>query len=61
MPLYKIEWKKSAVIPFIEWQNILEAIEELDDIRSYDKEKSIESDVIPFDQAIQEIQEKKLN
>jgi hypothetical protein len=42
-------------VPFDEWQSILEALEELDDIRAYDEAKAKPSDPIPFDQAVDEI------
>jgi hypothetical protein len=50
--------KMSVVLPYKEWEKILEEIEELEDIRAYDAEKSKGDDVIPFDQAVKEIKEK---
>jgi len=47
--------KKAVLIPFREWKQILEDMEELEDIRAYDKAKSKKSDPIPFDQAVREI------
>ena len=46
--------KRAVVVPLDEWQRILEALEELDDIRAYDEAKSKPSDPIPFDQAVDE-------
>ena len=51
--------KKAIVIPLPEWQQIKEELEELDDIRAYDEAKSKQSDVIPFDEALKEIQKGK--
>ena len=48
---------KAVLLPFNEWQQILEAIEELEDIRAYDEAKAQQGEYIPFEQAIQEIQD----
>ena len=48
---------KSVLLPFEEWQQILEAMEELEDIRAYDEAKARPIQFIPFEQAIQEIQQ----
>ena len=47
--------KKAVILPFIEWEQILEEIEELEDIRAYDITKSEKDEMIPFEQAVQEI------
>ncbi len=45
--------RKAVIIPYPEWQKILEAMEELDDIRAYDRAKADSDDEeLPFDQAI---------
>lgn len=46
----------AVVLPVNEWNNVLDALEELDDIRAYDQVKSQSSDAIPFEQAIGEIE-----
>lgn len=46
---------KAVLLPLSEWQNILEELEELDDIRAYDQAKSYSQESIPFEQAIKEI------
>ena len=51
--------KKAVVVPFSEWQKIKEELEELDDIRAYDKAKSKPSEPIPFDEAVQQIRKRK--
>jgi len=48
--------KKAIVVTMTEWQKILEALEELDDIKAYDEAKSKPSNPIPFEKAIEEIQ-----
>lgn len=47
--------KKAVIIPFIEWKQILEEIEELEDIRAYDAAKSEKDEIISFEKAVQEI------
>ncbi|MBX7245141.1 MAG: hypothetical protein K1X53_06560 [Candidatus Sumerlaeaceae bacterium] len=46
---------KSVVLPVSEWDAVLEELEELDDIRAYDKAKAGAQDVVSFDQAVREI------
>lgn len=40
--------KKSVVLPIEEWESIREALEELDDIRTYDDAKKSGSDPVSF-------------
>ena len=47
---------KAVLVSIKEWNDILEALEELDDIRAYDLAKSGQQDAVPLEQAIQEIQ-----
>lgn len=47
---------KAVLLPISEWEQVVEELEELDDIRAYDKAKASNQDSIPFDQAIREIQ-----
>jgi alpha-L-arabinofuranosidase len=48
--------KKAVIIKFNEWNKILDEIEELDEIRAYDKAKSdLTDEVIPLEQALNEI------
>lgn len=57
-PQYVIDenQRKSAVIlPLVEWERIMEEMEELEDIRAYDAAKSEPQDAIPFEQAVREI------
>jgi len=49
------ENKKSVILPIEEWEEIMLAMEELDDIRVYDKAKKDNDEIIPFAQAIREI------
>ncbi len=48
--------KKAVVIPISEWDQILEELEELEDIRAYDQAKAEPSAPIQFEQAMREIE-----
>ena len=48
---------KAVLLPVSEWKQVVNELEELDDIRSYDKAKASLQDSIPFNQAVREIQE----
>lgn len=48
--------KKSVILPIKEWEEILLVMEEYDDIQAYDNAKNINEDIIPFNQAIEEIE-----
>jgi hypothetical protein len=47
--------RRAVVIPISDWRLIVEALEELDDIRAYDEAKGDPSEAIPFEQAVSEI------
>ncbi len=47
--------KKAVLLPYHEWQQVLDALEELDDIQAYDDAKTHAVHFVPFEQAIQEI------
>nr|VFJ75169.1 MAG: hypothetical protein BECKFW1821C_GA0114237_106911 [Candidatus Kentron sp. FW] len=48
--------KKSVLLPIQEWEEILLAMEELEDIRAYDEAKGTNEEVIPFERAVEEIE-----
>jgi PHD/YefM family antitoxin component YafN of YafNO toxin-antitoxin module len=50
--------KKSVLLPFSEWQLLMEAVEELDDIRAYDKAKAQKDEILPFEEALHQIKHK---
>jgi len=52
--------KKSVVLPFREWEIILENMEELDDIKAYDEAKKEKSTPVPFHTAVKEIKGKRI-
>ena len=49
--------KSAVLLPVAEWERVVEDLEELDDIRTYDAVKSVPQDSVPFEQAVREIQE----
>ena len=48
--------KKAVLLPFAEWQQIMEELEELEDIRSFDEAKSRTSDPVPFEAVVERIE-----
>ena len=46
--------KKAVLLTLDEWQSVLEALEELDNIQACDQVKSGFQDKIPFEQAVRE-------
>ena len=50
--------RKAVIVPITEWEKILEALEELDDILAYDEAKSEASDPVPFDKVVNELNRK---
>jgi len=48
---------QSVVLPMAEWEQVLEDLEELDDIRAHDAATSEPDEPLPFDQAVREIRE----
>ena len=49
--------RKEVVLPFAEWERVVEELEELDDIRAFDEAKAGSPESIPFELAVREIQE----
>lgn len=49
--------RKSVILTVAEWESVVEDLEELDDIRSYDNAKAGPQDAVPFEQAVREIRE----
>ena len=50
--------KKAVILPFAEWQRLMEEVEELEDIRAYDKAKAEAGGVVPFEKAVRRIRGK---
>jgi hypothetical protein len=49
--------RKAAVIPISEWEQVLELLEELDDVRAHDEAKSKPSDLVNLEQVVSDIRE----
>jgi len=47
---------QAVQLSLAEWNQIIEALEELEDIRAYDSSQSGSRDSIPFEQAVDEIE-----
>jgi PHD/YefM family antitoxin component YafN of YafNO toxin-antitoxin module len=59
-PQYIVDEKQdrqAVLLPMAEWEQVVEELEELDDIRAYDEAKSGSQESVAFEQAVQEIQE----
>ncbi len=50
--------RKAVLLPLADWNRLMEEIEELDDIRAYDKATSRSEKSIPFDEAVRMIKSK---
>jgi PHD/YefM family antitoxin component YafN of YafNO toxin-antitoxin module len=48
--------RTAVLIPAAEWEEILEALEDLDDIRAYDMAKAEGQEAMPFAKALREIE-----
>lgn len=47
--------RKAVVLPFAEWVRIVDELEDLDDLRAYDRAKAGSQDAVPLEQAVREI------
>jgi PHD/YefM family antitoxin component YafN of YafNO toxin-antitoxin module len=59
-PEYVVDEKqrrRAVLLPAPEWEQVIEELEELEDIRAFDQAKSGPQDAIPFEQAVREIRE----
>jgi PHD/YefM family antitoxin component YafN of YafNO toxin-antitoxin module len=51
------EHRQAVILPLAEWEEVIEELEELDDIRAYDEAKSGSQESASFEQAVGEIRE----
>jgi len=49
----------SVLLDIQDYEQLLEALEELEAVRAYDQAKSAQSEAIPFEQAVEEIEGKR--
>lgn len=47
--------KKAVVLPLSEWEQLLEELEELEDIRAYDQAKTNPPELVPFEDVVREL------
>lgn len=47
--------RKSVVISLPQWEKLMEALEELEDIRAYEEAKTTVSEAVPFERALSDI------
>ena len=50
---------KAVLLPLAEWNRVMADVEELEDIRAYDRAKARRDDAIPFEQAVKELRKKR--
>jgi len=48
--------KLSVILSIRDYEKIMDELEELEDIKAYDKAKARKSDPVPFDQAAKELE-----
>jgi len=61
-PQYVVDNKKKprgVLLSIEEWEQVVEELEELEDIRAYDAAKAGPQDSLPFEEAVREIREKE--
>jgi len=49
--------RTAIVLPYPEWEKILEVLEEFDDICAYDKAKIQPSDPVPLEQVLKQLKD----
>ena len=49
----------AVLMPIDQYNKLLEQLEEIDDIRAYDAAKAEKDEIIPFDQAVNEIEKER--
>jgi hypothetical protein len=51
---------QAVLLPVSEWEQIVEELDELDDLRAYDEAKGGPQETVDFKQAVREIQEGRI-
>ena len=49
---------KAVLLPYAEWNRLMQDLEELEDIRAYDRAKARRDKAIPLEQAITELKKR---
>ncbi len=58
-PEYVVDEKqhrKAVILPLPDWNRVVDELEELSDIKAYDKAKAGYQEIVPFADAVHEIQ-----
>jgi len=50
---------KAVLLPYSEWNRVMADVEELEDIRAYDRAKARGGEAIPFEQAVKELKKSR--
>lgn len=50
---------KAVLLPYSEWNKVVADMEELEDIRAYDRAKARGGDAIPLERAVMELRKKR--
>jgi hypothetical protein len=50
----------AVLLPYAEWNRVMADLEELEDIRAYDRAKACGGAAIPFEQAVKELKKRRL-
>ena len=50
---------KAVLVPYSEWNEIVADMEELEDIRAYDRAKARRDEAITFERAVKELRKKR--
>ena len=50
---------KAVLLPYSEWNKVIAEMEELEDIRAYDRAKARREEAIPFEQAVKELKKRR--
>jgi hypothetical protein len=61
-PQFVVDEKQNphaVILPMAEWEQIVEELEELDDIRAYDEAKAGPQETVNFEQAVHEIEQEQ--
>ena len=48
--------RQAVVLSLAEWQQVVEELEEIDDIRAYDQAKAWSEEAVAFEEAVREIE-----
>ncbi len=50
---------KAVLLPYSEWNRVMADVEELEDIRAYDRAKARGGEAVPFEQAVKELKKSR--